>query len=69
MQPESGMTLVIEFYDHDEKLAAERCLGTIDDALKAARASLAIHKARHALVRDLDRDGMVIELVHRDVLP
>lgn len=63
------MTLVIEFYDRDKKLAAERCLGTLDDAMKAARTDLAVHKARHALVRDIDRGDMVLELAHCDVLP
>lgn len=64
------MALVIEFYAGETKLCAVRApSASLAETIAVAHAGLEYHKARHALVLDIDRGKKVVGMVHRDVLP
>ena len=69
MPAKTVLNLVIDFYDHNDKLISAGGFTALEEAVRAARTGLATHNARHAFVRDMDRNGVIVDMVHVDVLP
>ena len=63
------MDLVIEFYNGNERIAAEQATCDLINAELVARARLDLHHARHAFIREIGRAQKLIQIVHCDVRP